>query len=306
MRRWILVLALLAGPGALVPQWPDGPPTEYAAWPAPGRACQDARPITAGQSSYAYDVAGQAREFEIYVPRSYDPAEPSALVVSFHGLGGSARGHLSSTGWPAIAEREGFVLVAPHGIGDPRGWDYATAPEDRGSDLAFVEDLDTQIDRLVCVDPDRRYVSGFSNGSLMAMAVVCKTDVAITAVGSVGAIASPEDCTNERVVPWIYLHALDDRTVPYGGGATPVGPLGPVEDNLALWALRSGCTATADTEPADLFATAFSWADCSGGLPAQAYTLDGLGHVWPNAGLGFDVDAGSVIWAFFQAAQIPR
>ena len=70
-----------------------------------------------------------------------------------------------------------------------------------------------QVDRLVCVDPDRRYVSGFSHGSLMAMAVVCKTDLTATAtataVGGVGAVTSPEDCTNDRVVPWIYLHVLD-------------------------------------------------------------------------------------------------
>lgn len=295
---------LLLGMGALVPQWPHGPISAYEDWPEPGSACDDHRPIDVGQTSHAYTVADELREFEVYVPRVYDPTEPTALVLSFHGLGGSSRSHLANTGWPAVAERGGFVVVSPQGIGDPRGWDYATGPDQAGSDLAFIEDLIDHTERLVCVDPDRRYVSGFSNGSLMAMAVVCKTDVEVAAVGSVGAITSPADCTNDRVVPWIYLHALDDRTVPYLGGPTPVGPLGSVEENLALWAIRSGCTTDPDTGRLDPGIASLTWVDCAGEIPPHAYVLDGLGHVWPHAGLGIDTDAGAMIWAFFQSTQV--
>lgn len=307
-RRSILVLVVLAGLAVVLSQWRQDELSAYEDWPDDGPACEREESIQRGQSSYAFNHAGELREFEIYVPSSYTPGDPMPLVTSFHGLGGSSKGHLIATGWPAVAESEEFIVVAPQGIGDLPGWDYATPPQTEGSDLGFAEEVNDRVDRLACIDSDGRYVSGFSNGSLMAMAIVCKTEIEIDAVGSMGAIGSPEDCTNDRVVPWIYLHALDDATVPYLGGATPVGPLGSVEENLALWADRSGCEEAEAMQPEEEtapYAASFTWAGCDTGVPALAYIFDGLGHTWPQPEVGFGADAGRMMWAFFASAPVP-
>ncbi|MCU0866536.1 MAG: hypothetical protein MUC36_22350 [Planctomycetes bacterium] len=100
-------------------------------------------------------------EHYVYVPKSYDPAKPTPLVVIAHG-GSAARdldfGAKAALGgmrpfWLEAAERHGFLLVAP--LSD-RGWMQL------GTSLLFSAIARMQRD--FHIDPDRIFLTGHSMG----------------------------------------------------------------------------------------------------------------------------------------------
>lgn len=266
-------------------------------------ACESGRTVEPGTSLHEFERHGETRTYTVHVPPDYDPDEPPPAVFTFHGLGGTGHGQAVDTGLAEVADAAGFVLLAPDGRGMPQGWDLTVDPDDPDSELAFTDDLVERVDQVVCVDPDRRYVTGHSNGSVMAFAVACHTDIEVAAVGGMGAIASAEHCTNDRAIPWIYLHAGDDPVVPFDGGDSPIGDLGPVSDNLGTWAVRNGCDRT-DPQPdtAGNLST-WSWADCD--ADAEAVIAEIGGHYWPQTddSFGFGLDAGEKMWEFFERIE---
>ena len=56
------------------------------------------------------------RLYTLYVPSSYDEAQPSPLLVLLHGSGGQGYPMIAGTGLPEQAEETGYILVAPDGI----------------------------------------------------------------------------------------------------------------------------------------------------------------------------------------------
>src|SRR5438105_12816485 len=61
--------------------------------------------------------SGQKREYLVYVPKSYDRAKPTPLVISMHGalLGPGAQMKISE--WNRVADEHGFIVVYPSGTG---------------------------------------------------------------------------------------------------------------------------------------------------------------------------------------------
>ena len=56
--------------------------------------------------------SGQKREYLLYVPRSYDRAKPTPLVISMHGgaLWPAAQKGISQ--WNRVADEHGFIVAA--------------------------------------------------------------------------------------------------------------------------------------------------------------------------------------------------
>ena len=84
--------------------------------------------------------SGQARDYLLHVPASYDRAKPTPLVISLHGGGlwGAAQKEISQ--WNPVADREGFIVVYPSGAIDdgPGHWRMG---DRAGRDVAFISDL---------------------------------------------------------------------------------------------------------------------------------------------------------------------
>lgn len=71
---------------------------------------------------YLLEEAGREMGYHLYVPRSYDPQKPSALVVALHGYGVNHVFFFSFVKeLPALCEQHGFICVAPMGY-SPSGW----------------------------------------------------------------------------------------------------------------------------------------------------------------------------------------
>ena len=61
--------------------------------------------------------SGRKREYLVYVPRSYDRARPTPLVISMHGAMNWPSFQMDLSQWNTVAEENGLILVFPAGTG---------------------------------------------------------------------------------------------------------------------------------------------------------------------------------------------
>ncbi|MBE0609582.1 MAG: hypothetical protein IH609_09390, partial [Dehalococcoidia bacterium] len=153
---------------------PLGPSASPAAAPtaSPAAAGTPGRGVCAGglnsaiapgkTSSLSVVSSGMGRTYVLYVPPGYDGTAPLPLVLNFHGLGSNGAEQQFYSGLVPVAEREGFLVASPDGINRAWLWNPGV------NDIAFAKDLVAEISRLVCVDADRVYATGMSNGGFMS------------------------------------------------------------------------------------------------------------------------------------------
>lgn len=284
-----------------------------------------AGPPPAGTSSHSLVSGGITRCYRLHVPRSLDPQEPTALVLSLHGLASNARGQEYLSRWDAIADRERFVVVYPQGTGGPLRWNSSDDVQaSTVDDVQFVRDLIAELSKVVQVDPARVYASGMSNGGAMTHRLACEMSEVFAAAGIVAGppTTPPGGCSPGRPVPIIAFYGTADPLVAYQGSALATGeppwwawwmpvratsPFPPVEDWIAAWAARDDCESTPEVLPAQGTVSGIRYGGCAGGAEVILYTVAGGGHAWPGGGSTFvgrttgDLSASEAMWAFFTA-----
>ncbi|WP_375002745.1 alpha/beta hydrolase family esterase [Aeromicrobium sp. CTD01-1L150] len=293
-----VALALVAGCLVLAAcTGPQTPPEEPTTPPA--------AEVCSGQSQQELIVGGQPRSHLVSAPDEWDGESQLPVVYFFHGLGGQADTALAYTGLAERVDELGFVVIAPQAIHTGSRWDYRTAVDEQGSDLAYIHELMDTMSETDCIDADRQYVTGLSNGSALAFAMACSGEFPAQAYGGVAASLYDPECDSAPPASIVYFHGTADLVVPFNGGDTPLEPVAPASQSLTRWAEHAGCDAQADTEAIGDDVELFRWPSC-GDHPVHAYVIDGGGHTWPGAtpfdGLGETtqtVDASDVMLEFF-------
>lgn len=266
---------------------------------------------------------GETRRYLLYVPESYDPATPAPLVISLHGLVQWPAHQQQLTGWNALADEQGFIVVYPRGTGFPLRWRAGGRGTDPAPDIAYLSDLIDTLSAEYAIDPDRIYVNGMSNGAGMSFVLSCALAERIAAIGGVaGAYAYPwEACQPARPVPAIFFHGTEDRIVPYGGGELdgPGWPLPDMPSWVAEYARRNSCKPNTTTLEPQGAVVGVAYTGCAlagaGGADVVFYTIAGGGHTWPGGhpipaviagATNTDIDATRLMWAFFEAHPLRR
>ena len=67
--------------------------------------------------SYTMVDQGVTRTYRLHVPTGYSASTPAPLVAVFHGWGGNENECLGRTRVTSLANRRGYILVAPRGVG---------------------------------------------------------------------------------------------------------------------------------------------------------------------------------------------
>jgi len=180
----------------------------FTTWAAPSAGCG-----TEGWSSGSYTMQhdGVSRTFRVHVPKGYRNNDPAPLVAIFHGWGGNENEFLGSRRIISQADRSGYILLAPRGLGsgDPdhsnNSWSfagsttgldgnggggaicdaavtpdysYASCAEVKANscswthcqadDVDFAVALVDSVKQNLCVDTDRVFATGGSNGGMFA------------------------------------------------------------------------------------------------------------------------------------------
>jgi polyhydroxybutyrate depolymerase len=184
---------------------------------APGCMAQGelSRPTNpgAGAHSFTLTVGGLERTYIVHVPSSYNlQKQLSAVVIMFHGGGGTARAAMWETGW---AEKAGFLAVFPNAMsrdpaqpssfaGNPQLWNDGSgrfysgrkAPDDVRFIHAMLDDLLARF----AADPRRVFVTGFSNGASMSFRLGAELSKRIAAIAPVTGACWLEPLSLERPV----------------------------------------------------------------------------------------------------------
>lgn len=267
------------------------------------------------RSTHSIVSSGLTREYTLYVPPNYDGTQPTPLVISMHGAGLWPAAQQDISQWNRVADREGFIVVYPSGLGGggPRIWE-ATPGDDLPRDVTFIADLIDGLERTYNIDPAKIYADGLSNGGGMAFALSCRMSDRIAAVGLVASaqLLPWNWCGDDRPLPMIAIHGTADHDTPYDGGKSWVAPrpFPSIPGWTANWARRNRCGSTPIESRIAVDVTRTEYTQCAGNAAAVLYTIHGGGHTWPGGGdlpewfVGSttdSIDASSVMWEFFKA-----
>ena len=145
---------------------------------------------------YPCPVDGTEQAYRLYVPRGYDPAQPSALVLALHGSGGNENSFFDDVahypaedGLKAAAEQHNVLAACPSARGNTN---Y------RGLGEVAVLSVLANVQQRYAVDPDRIYVIGHSMGGTGA------TDLALHHPGLFAAVVP---MAAARSIRWVAANA---------------------------------------------------------------------------------------------------
>jgi polyhydroxybutyrate depolymerase len=258
------------------------------------------------------------RFYVIELPRN---PRGAPLILALHGGGGAPGQFASASGLARAALRDGYAVAFPAGSGRRgdslltwnAGYCCGYAARRRTDDIAFLAGVMADAASRFGLDASRVYLTGMSNGSIMAETFAARNPGKIRAIAGV---AGTMDTGGNRVagqVPALIIHGTADPMVPYDGGkgdssltrtdfaSVPsvvrafLAPWGPVRRTSRVIDRRDDGTSVTVTD------------HLSGGrVVLRLMTVEGGGHHWPGgrkAGQGggatAEIDANAEILRFF-------
>ncbi len=300
---------------------------------APSAGCQlpaADRPI--GTTTTAFDSEGLAGTYIQHVPSGYVD-RPLPLVLDLHGYSETAALQADVSHWDDFGDRHGLIAVTPEITRVVELWDTALGSKD----LAWMAALIRTVEAKQCVDRNRVFADGYSDGAFMVSAMACQLSAQVAAVAPVAGIQAVKGCKPSRPVPVVAFHGTSDPFVSYGGGLGPAalalpapnghgtlgssgaagvraapGPPGSsIPDQAAAWARRNKCGRPPMSRTVAAGVTLFRY-PCAADATVELYRIKGGGHAWPGSPFTrsianlvgfttFAISADDVIWAFFEA-----
>jgi polyhydroxybutyrate depolymerase len=262
-------------------------------------------------------VDGRQRQFVVHIPGVH-PRTDMPLVLNFHGWGSTAHEQIRLTGMNSVADREGFAVAYPEGIGPVAGFNAGDccgeAITERVDDVALTRAILDDLERAFPIDSKRVYATGMSNGGFMSHRLACELSDRIAAIAPVAGVIGVHSCSPTRSVSVLQFHGTADTLVRYQGGG--LATFVPVETTVRDWARRDGCPGIASDWSADRRMVTYrrgdvtceTYAGCAKGTEVTLCRIDGGGHTWPGGApirnLGKttnDVSATEAMWRFFAA-----
>jgi polyhydroxybutyrate depolymerase len=235
-------------------------------------AILSAVPAVAGPSRHTIHHDGEARVYLLDAPSK--PAKKKyPVVIALHGGGGNAAGMRKKTRFERFGGGEEFIVVHPQGIAKRTlGKTLATwnagsccglARKKNVDDVGFLSKLIDRLVRTRGADPRRIYVTGHSNGGMMAYRLACEIPSKIAGIAPVGAPVRADTCVAKEPVPILVVHGDSDACGNFAGGrdcggcfqkflgipfkGDNQGPCEPVPVHVANWARARGCEGLPDS-----------------------------------------------------------
>jgi polyhydroxybutyrate depolymerase len=277
--------------------------------------------IERGNREGSLVVDERTRTYLLHVPEAYDGTHPWPLVVVLHGEGGNAKNAQRMTGFSDQANKNGFLVVYPNGSGRLPDrfltWNAGNccgyALENHINDTAFIRALIEKLQQEFNIDAQAVYVTGISNGGMLAYQLGCELSDIVAAIAPVAGAMNVDSCLPTKPVSVIAFHGTEDRHVLYKGG----WPLTyydryerkdrSVTHAMEYWVGRNACdTRLQEMEKGRVKIK--TWSFGLEGTEVSLYTIVGGGHAWPGSmaekmwgdppEIG-GISATDLIWDFF-------
>jgi predicted esterase len=291
------VAAGLALGAAALPAFADGvpPPTEPATVVGPSGSDQLGVPTYRVEDGQHLPPVGVlTHPFKGIVTIAMPEGDRSFRVFIPTGLNGPAPTVVAMPGWAQVSEPESYmrwekVATARHFVVVyPRGKNLSfnagrccggAVVQDVDDSAALIRMLEVEND-FYPQNPSRLYLTGFSNGGMMAYRFACEHPTMVAAIGVVAAayVARPL-CMPRVAVPAMHIHGRLDATLPWRG--TQYSRL-----------LQTSLPTVPQTDA--VFGHVDHWA----GVSVKNVYLRGVGHGWPHVGGLGNYDATGQLAAF--------
>lgn len=266
---------------------------------------QDAVGVTATDSVEITQPSNpiDSRTYYFHVPASYTGNAAVPLVIALHNYGSSGQEFEEYTGFSSIADTAGFIVVYPDATGSPSEWNAGiglTPSTLSVDDVSFVSGIIEKFLLDYNIDPNRVYITGFSNGSIMTHKLAAELSSKITAVGAVagpGTQAVYDDFAPDRPIGLIHFHMLNDPSLEYDGGVLNGVPYPAIEDVITTWASFNGCQSTPNIIYDANGILGRQWNSDNTHADVVFYRLNEGGHSWPRN----PISATKLIWEFFRS-----
>ncbi len=295
--------------------------------------CATRPPVAPGDSRIPFAADGVDGFYLRHVPPSAQPGRALPLVVDLHGYAESAPIQAQMSQLGRFGDTHGFSTITPQGQGPIPLWNATP----RSADIRFIGSLLDEAERTLCIDEQRVYVTGLSNGAMMTSGVACAYPTRVAAVAPVAGIEDFTGCHAARAVPVVAFHGTADPFLSYTGGlgakslALPApdgsnrslgqsgaasATRGPsIPQTTAAWARRNRCAATPTSTRVASDVTLIRYR-CPNHADVELYRITGGGHTWPGSEFSraiasvtgpttFSISANEIIWRFFQAHPLP-
>lgn len=219
-------------------------------------------------------------------------------VTSWNDLAGSA----SPGPEGPICSQTAYKYPHPPECGEPTPCNWASCHDD----LGFVARMLDRLEKTLCVDRDRVYATGMSNGGMFVHRLGCAMPDRFAAIAPVsGTLARGFGCAPDPPTPlsMMNIHGTRDDYVLQRGGVSSDGYYYTSADEvMRKWAAKEsqGCDELSSPYPTSRDGTldlaCVQRDHCATGVEIVNCTWNGA-HDWPRTG---DPDlANDIIWEFF-------
>ncbi|KEQ70499.1 alpha/beta-hydrolase [Aureobasidium namibiae CBS 147.97] len=257
---------------------------------------------------------GTVREYGLHIPTTYDDNTPSPLAFSFHGRTRTWQEQEEISGMSNETMNPNYLVVYPQGIdeqwqGDPEAVGY--------DDVDFTLELLANLSSVYCLDTNKIYAAGKSNGGAFAANVLACHSKASGVFAAFGGISgayyqgdSENDCSPGTVpipcnasrspIPVFTTHGDADETIPYDGGPRRDRCLPNLPHFMTEWSERNGLGASNATS--SLYhknVVQYYYGNNKYPDVNAHYRVHGLGHYWPSLANGSSFDATPLLLNFW-------
>lgn len=267
---------------------------------------------------------GVNRHYRIHVPRGYNPATPTPVVVAFHGGGGDSDYMAQDKYYGLISKSDaaGFVVVFPNGYSKFRSGKFATwnagaccanARDKNSDDVGFVRAMLRKVSAELMIDRQRIYATGMSNGGMMSYRLACEMADTFAAIAAVAGTDNTLSCAPRKHVSILHIHAANDDRVLFNGGAgekfrdeSKVTDFISVPATIAKWVKQNQCGSQPRRVLEKPGAYCEQYSHCAGAVKVQLCVTETGGHSWPGGSKprgdeppSQAISANDVMWDFF-------
>lgn len=254
------------------------------------------------------------------------PATPKGapLILALHGGGGDPGQFARASGLARAATRAGFAVVFPAGSGRRGdrlltwngGYCCGYAARTGVDDLGFLKQVIADAADRFGVDGAGVYLTGMSNGSILAETFAATNPAMVRAVAGVSGTMDTSRLRVRGKVPALIIHGTADTNVPYKGrqGDTSLTRTdfasvpSVVQAFLAPWGGVLAETSRTIDRKDDGTSVIVTDYQKRGRVILRLMTVEGGAHHWPGgrkarmgAGKTQEIDANTEILRFFAA-----
>lgn len=254
-------------------------------------------------TSSNFRLDGIERTYTVHVPYGYSPNKAYPVLFGLHGGFGTSKQFEQSSGLSELADQRGFIAV----YGQGTSWGRIKAPvwnaggccgkavdaQKNIDDVGYAREVMKRVGKDYRVDTARLFVTGMSNGGMMANRLACEAADLFAGAAIVSGTIQVSSCTPSKQLPILIIHGTADANVPYYGGtgskAINQSTYIPVEQEFAEWGVRNGCSGAVTTvrQPDDSSTgktvDKLSYPRCR--QPTILYRINDGEHEWPGGQL---------------------